>query len=98
MKGRENTRALNQHCACYFVCFIYFWLHWVLVASHGLSLVAASRGHSQVAVCGLLILVAFLVAEHSLWNALALVAGVRGLSSCGSWTLELGLSSCSAEV
>ena len=96
MKGRENTRALNQHCACYFVCFIYFWLHWVLVASHGLSLVAASRGHSQVAVCGLLILVAFLVAEHSLWNALALVAGVRGLSSCGSWTLELGLSSCSA--
>ena len=41
------------------------WLHWVFVAVHGLSLVAVSRGYS-VAVHGLLIVVASLVAEHRL--------------------------------
>ena len=29
-----------------FILFIYFWLHWVFVAAHGLSLVAASGGYS----------------------------------------------------
>ena len=37
--------------------FIYFWLYWVFVAASGLSLVAVS---------GLLIVVASLVAEHGL--------------------------------
>ena len=46
--------------------FIYFWLRWVFVAAHGLSLVAASRGYSSVAVRRLLIAVASLVAEHRL--------------------------------
>ena len=45
--------------------FIYFWLRWVFVAAHGLSLVAASGGYSA-AVRGLLIAVASLVAEHGL--------------------------------
>ena len=44
--------------------FIYFWLCWVFVAAHGLSLVAASGGF--VAVHGLLIVVASLVVEHGL--------------------------------
>ena len=44
--------------------FFNFWLHWVFVAVHGLSLVAASRGYSVVH--GLLIAVASLVAEHGL--------------------------------
>ena len=39
-----------------------------------------------VVVCGLLIAVASLVAEHGLW--------ARGLNSCGSRGLECGLSSC----
>ena len=33
----------------FYVCmylFIYFWLHWVLVAARGLSLVVASGGYS----------------------------------------------------
>ena len=46
--------------------FTYLWLHWVSVAARGLSLVAASRGLLFVAVCGLLIAVASLVAEHGL--------------------------------
>ena len=36
-------------------------VHWISVAVRGLSLVAASRGSSLVAVCGLLNLVASLV-------------------------------------
>ena len=42
----------------------YFGLHWVLVAACKLSLVAASRGYSPVAVCRLLIAVASLVTDH----------------------------------
>ena len=41
-----------------------FWMHWVLVAVCGLSLVAAGGGCSRVAVCVLLIAVASLVPEH----------------------------------
>ena len=45
--------------------FICFWLRWVFVAVHRLSLVAAS-GVLFIAVCGLLIAVASLVMEHGL--------------------------------
>ena len=50
---------------------LYFWLLWVFTAAHGLSLVAASRGRSLVAVCRLLLLwllivAASLVAERGL--------------------------------
>ena len=44
----------------------YFWLYWVSVAAHGLSLVMASGGYSPSAWHGLLIVVAYLVAEHGL--------------------------------
>ena len=52
----------------FFGKFIYFnfWLHWVLVAACGLSLVAASGGLLFVAVCGLLIAVASVVEEYGL--------------------------------
>ena len=54
-----------------------------------------SRGHSLVAECRLLIVVAFF-AEHELWGAQASVLAPHGLSSCGSPTLEHRLSSCGA--
>ena len=52
----------------FFGKFIYFnfWLHWVLVAACGLSLVAASGGLLFVAMHGLLIVVSSLVVEHRL--------------------------------
>ena len=57
----------------------------------GLSLVVESEGYSLVAVRGLLIAVASLVAEHS--------SGVRsGLSSWGSRALEHRLSSCGMQT
>ena len=48
----------------------------------GFSLVAASRGHSPVAVRGLLIVVASLVAEHELYQGqVGVVVAARGLGS-----------------
>jgi len=46
--------------------FIYFGLHWVFVAAHQLFFSCAERGLLFVAVLGLLIAVASLVAEHRL--------------------------------
>ena len=46
--------------------FISFWLHWVFVGVHRLSLIVVSGGHSLAAVCGLFIAVADLVAERRL--------------------------------
>ena len=54
-----------------------FWLHWVFVAVHGLSLVVASRGYSSLWCVG-----------FSLWWLLLLQSiGSRhlGFSSCGLW-------------
>ena len=56
----------------------------------GFSLGVVGGGCSLVAVPGLLIVVASLVAEHSLWGMRASVAAPPGLSSCGSWALEHG--------
>ena len=44
----------------------YFWLYWVFVAAHRLSLVAASGGYSLVDMHRLLTVVASLVVEHEL--------------------------------
>ena len=41
----------------------------VCIAAQAFSLVVANRDESLVEVCGLLILVAFLVAEHGLWGS-----------------------------
>ena len=51
---------------CIIYLFIYFWLRWVFVAAHGLSLVAVSGGLLFAAVRRLLVAVASLVAEHGL--------------------------------
>ena len=49
----------------YFIYF-YFWLRWVFVATCGLFCSCGERGLLFVAVRGLLIAVASLVAEHGL--------------------------------
>ena len=62
--------------------FIYFWLHWVFVATHGLSLLVESKSYPLVAVHGLLIAVASFV-------------GVTGFSSCSTWAQQLQLAGSS---
>ena len=49
----------------FLINLIYFWLHWVFVAVHRLSLVAASGGYSSLQCAGFS-LQWLLVAEHGL--------------------------------
>ena len=70
--GSSWTRA-QTHVPCIgrqilnlFILFIYFWLCWVFVAVRGSSLVVVSGVLLFVAVHGLLIAVASLVADHGL--------------------------------
>ena len=70
-----------------------FWLRWVFVAAHGLSLVVA-RGATlrygvQASHCG-----GFSCCRARALGARASVVVARGLSSCGSRALERRLSSC----
>ena len=50
----------------FFLFLLCFWLCRIVIAAHRLSLVATSVGYSLIAVHGLLISVASLVAEHRL--------------------------------
>ena len=66
-------QVLRLHCHTFFdspvslfhYLFIY-WLCWVFVAAHGLSLFVESRGYSLAAVLRLLNAVVSLAAEHRL--------------------------------
>ena len=63
--------------------FIYFWLRWVFVAAHGLSLVAASRATLRCGVhashC-----VGFSCCRAQALGVWASAVVARGLSSCGA--------------
>ena len=96
----RKTACRNQDQVCivfffnfYFILFVYIWLHWVFDAAHALFSSCGEWGLLFVAVHGLLIAVASLVAEHK-----AAVVVARRLSSCGSWALEHRLSSCGAQA
>ena len=47
---------------------VYFWLRWVFVVVHGISLVAESRGYSLAAACGLLTAWLGALLPHGTWN------------------------------
>ena len=59
-----------------FILFIYFWLCWVFIVVHGLSLVAVSRGYSLLQCVGFSLQ----------WLLLLRSTGSRhaGFSSCGT--------------
>ena len=69
---------------------IYFWLCWVFVDAHRLSLVAERRGLLFTAVRMLLIVVASLAVERRLWMC--------RFSGHGSWGLEHRLSNCGTQA
>ena len=73
-----------------FILFIYFWLHWVFVATHGLSLVAASGGYSSLRCAGFSLR----------WLLLLRSTGSRrtGFSSCGTWAQKLWLAGSRAQA
>ena len=78
------------------IYLFYYWLLWVFVATHRLSLTGVSKGCSPVVLHGLLIEVASLIAEHRLWNMPASAVAAYGLSMCGTWAPECRPSSCGA--
>ena len=65
-----------SHCGVFFVLFLFFWLHWVFVAAHRLSLVAAGGGYSLLRCAGFSLR----------WLLLLWSTGCRraGFSSCGT--------------
>ena len=73
---------------------IYFWLRWVSVAAHGISLVAVSWAAlgcgAWASLCG-----GFSCCGAQAW---ASVVVAHGLSSCGLRALERRLSSCGAQA
>ena len=72
-----NENSEDDSTQGVFILFIYFWLHWVFIAVHRLSLVAASGGYSSLRCTG-----------FSLQSRLLLQStGSRctGFSSCGTW-------------
>ena len=70
-----NSRRIYFFLFIYFFKFFYLWLCWVFVSVRGLSLVAASGGHSSSRCAGLS-LSRPLLAEHRLQT--------RRLSNCSS--------------
>ena len=61
--------------------FINFWLGWIFIAKHGLSLAVASGGYSLIAVHGVLAVVA---------SAVKTDGRVPGLSTCGTQVVAPG--------
>ena len=60
-----SSRADSTFYKFLYLLFFYFWLHWVFVAVHGLSLVVASGGYSSLQCAGFS-LRWLLIAEHEL--------------------------------
>ena len=75
-----------------FYLFI-FWLHWVFVAAHRLSLVVVSGGYSSLPCVGFLLRRLLSLRSTGSRHAVAVVVAHR-LSSCGSRALECRFSSC----
>ena len=74
-----------------FSFFIYFWLCWVFIAVHGLSLAAASRG-SSLLQCTQHHCSGFSCCGAQALGAQASVVAARGLQSAGSVVVAHGLS------
>ena len=66
--------------------------------SVGFPLAVAGGGYSLVALFGVFIAVASLVADHGFQGAPASEVVIPGVSSCGSWTLEQKLRNCGPQA
>ena len=80
---------LQSFCLFFFLIYL-FWLLWVFIAGHGLSLVAASWGHSSPRCAGL----------PPRWPLPPRSTGPRhmGPSSCGTQAQQLWLAGSRAQA
>ena len=72
-KEKENTRSISMtiikaldKSQYPITIFFFFWLHWVFVAVHGLSLVVVTGGYSSLWCTGFSLWWLLLVVEHRL--------------------------------
>ena len=70
--------------------YVFIWLHWVFVAVHRLSLVAASGGYSSLQYAGHCV-----VASHQQCGGFS-CCGARALGARASVVVAHRLSSCGA--
>ena len=89
-EGKTLNQTLTSQIPLPMDSFFFIWLHWVFIAARGLSLVAASGGYSSLRCAGFSLQ----------WLLLLRSTGSRhtGFSTCGSWALELRLSSCGVQA
>ena len=76
----KSSSSSLTFCLTLKLLLIYFWLCWVFIAMHRLSLVTVSGGYSLVAH-RILIAIAPLVAEHKLWSVQASAVAACRLQS-----------------
>ena len=88
-----------------FIYLFYFWLRWVFLAAHGLSLTAVTEGYSSLrCACFSLqwrLLLQSMGSRRTGFSSCGTQASVvvaHRLSSCGSRALEHRLSSCGARA
>ena len=73
----------------FIVIYFYFWLCWVFITVHRLSLVVASRNYTLVVVCRLPLAMTSLVAIDRLCGSWASVVALHSLQSIGSVAVAL---------
>ena len=78
-----DQSVLHHPLSFFFFIFTYD-LHWFFVAFHWLFSICGEPRLLFLAVHGLLIVVASLVAEHGVQGMRASVVAASGLSSCGT--------------
>ena len=85
----------NSSPPFFFLIFIYFWLCWVFVSARGLSLVAASGGHSSSRCAGLSLSWPLLMRSTSSRHAGSVVVA-HGLSCSAACRIppDQGLNPC----
>ena len=98
LPGPHGTSSFPPFFFFYkFIYVFFFWLCWVFIAAHGLSLVVSSGGHSSLRCTGFSLRWLLLLQSTGSRRSGSVVVA-RGLSSCGSRALERRLSSCSAQA
>ena len=91
--GFQRRGFLGFFCLFVLVLVICFWLHWVFVALHGLSLVAQSRGYSLLQCKGFswwLLLLRDTGSRHEWW-ILSFLFNILGSIHRMYWVLTLFL-------
>ena len=83
------AKCCNEHCGT--CIFLFFWLHWIFVAAHGLSPVVASRGYSSLWCTGFS-LRWLLLLQSTGPRCVGSIVVARGILSAGSVVVVQRLS------